>query len=132
MITAANLTTDRRAQAPVAGDRGGDVEPCDVLVLEAGESGLDHIADLPYSGALVHVLVQPFVAGGEVELLDQAGEAGVDGTEEGDDPLEELRRHEALGLEHPVQIVQAVGEEGVEAIDGGGSIHGRKERDDDQ
>lgn len=108
------------------------MEPCDVLVLEAGESGLDHVADLPYSGALVHVLVQPFVAGGEVELLDQAGEAGVDGTEEGDDPLEELRRHEALGLEHPVQIVQAVGEEGVEAIDGGGSIHGRKERDDDQ
>lgn len=51
----------------------------------------------------------------------------MDSTEEGDDPLEELRRHEALGLEQPVQIIQAVGEEGVEAIDGGGSIHGRKE-----
>lgn len=91
MIMAANLTTDWRAQAPVARDRGGDVEPCEVLVLEAGEAGLDHVADFPNSGALVHVLVQPFVAGGEVELLDQAGEAGVDSTEEGDDPLEELR-----------------------------------------
>ena len=52
---------------------------------------------LPELGGLVHVLVEPLVAEGEVELVDEEGELGVEGTEEGEDLLEELEGDELLG-----------------------------------
>lgn len=50
----------------------------------------------PELGGLVHVLVEPLVAEGEVELVDEEGELGVEGTEEGEDLLEELEGDEAV------------------------------------
>lgn len=77
------------------------------------------MAGVPEAGGLVHVLVEPLVARWEVELLDEVGEVGVEGAEEGDGPLEEREGDEVVGGEGAVEVVEAVGEEGVEAVDGG-------------
>lgn len=122
----ADLAGNLRGEAAMAGESRRDVCPCEKLLFEAGDAGFDHMAGLPQPRALVHVLVQPLVAGGEMELVHQAGEPGVDGPEKANDPLEELRRHEALRLKQTVEVVEAVGEKGVEGTDSGGRIHGGK------
>ena len=48
------------------------------------------MAGFPELGALVHVLVEPLVTNGEVELLDEKGQLGVEGSEQRECPLEEL------------------------------------------
>lgn len=104
----------------MAVEGGREVRPGEVVVLDARDAGLDDMAGVPQPGALVHVLVQPLIADGEVEGLDQDGELAVGGAEEGDDPLQELGGHEGVGGEAAVEVVEAPGEEGVEAIDRAG------------
>ena len=54
---------------------GGDhVDPGGAVGLDAGEAELDGVASVPEARRLVHVLVEPLVADGEVELLDEVGE----------------------------------------------------------
>lgn len=50
----------------------------------------------PELGGLVHVLVEPLVAEGELELVDEKGELGVEGAEEGHHLLEELDGDEVV------------------------------------
>ena len=46
-------------------------------------------------------------------------------TEQGEDPLEELEGHEVGGGQGALEVVEAVGQEGVESIGGGrGRLHG--------
>lgn len=85
------------------------------------------MASLPKPGALIHVLIQPFITDREVEVLDQDGELRMGGAEEGEEPLQELGRHEVLGGEAAIEVVEASGQEVVEAIDRAGrSIHGMR------
>lgn len=104
------------AAVPVEGEHhvGAD----GAVILHAGDAELDDMADLPEAGALVHVLVEPLVSDGEVELLDQVRQLGVEGPEERDDPLEELERHEAVRCEGPLELVEPAGQVRVEATDG--------------
>ena len=57
---------------------GGDVEGGGVVGVDAGNAGLDDVAGVPEFGAFVHVLVEPFVADGEVEFLNQESQLGVE------------------------------------------------------
>lgn len=120
MSSVTHLAGSLGVEAPVAVEGGREVRPGEVMVLNAGDAGLDDKAGVPQPGALVHVLVQPLIANGEVEVLDQDGELAVGGAEEGDDPLQELGGHEGVGGEAAVEVVEAPGQEVVEAIDGAG------------
>lgn len=75
---------------------GEKVEALWVERFEVGDGGLKEVGGFPELGGLVHVLVEPLVAEGEVELVDEEGELGVEGTEEGEDLLEELEGDEAV------------------------------------
>lgn len=75
---------------------GEKVEALGVERFEVGDGGFEEVRGLPELGGLVHVLVEPLVAEGEVELVDEEGELGVEGTEEGEDLLEELEGDEAV------------------------------------
>lgn len=83
------------------------------------------MANVPKAGAFIHVLVQPPLTGGQVELLHQADESGVKGPKEGDGALQGLERHEGIRREASVELIEATGEEGEEAGDGvGAGPHG--------
>lgn len=111
---------------------GDDVEGGGVEGLQGGDAGLEEVAGVPELGTLVHVLVEPLVADGKVELLHEEGEAGVERPEQGQRPLQELDRHGPAGGvrggggdEAPLEFVDPPGEERVEAVDGarGRRIH---------
>lgn len=74
----------------VAVEGGSEVEAGGVVILHAGDAGLEDMAGLPELGALVHVLVEPLVADGEVELLDEQSQLGVERSEERESSLQEL------------------------------------------
>lgn len=74
----------------MAVERGSEVEAGGVVILHSGDSGLEDMAGLPELGALVHVLIEPLVADGKVELLDEESQLGVEGSKERESSLEEL------------------------------------------
>ncbi|GER38703.1 2-succinyl-5-enolpyruvyl-6-hydroxy-3-cyclohexene-1-carboxylate synthase [Striga asiatica] len=55
----------------MAVERGNRAKARRVVALQARDSILEHVANLPKLGAFVHVLVEPFFADGQMELLDQ-------------------------------------------------------------
>lgn len=69
---------------------GSDVEASGVVPFKGGNARLEEVTRVPEVGAVVHVLVEPLVTHREVELLDQKDELCVEGSEEGECPLEEL------------------------------------------
>jgi len=107
----------RRRAAPPLFEGGNHVDSGRAVGLEARYAELDDVAGVPEAGRLVHVLVKPLVPRGEVELLDEVGEVGVEGAEEGDGLLEGVEGHEGVGSKGAVEVFEAVGEEGVEASD---------------
>lgn len=60
-------------EAAVGVEGGGDVEAGGEVGFHAGDAGFDDVAGFPELGALVHVLVEPFLPQGEVELLHEEG-----------------------------------------------------------
>lgn len=78
------------------------------------------MADIPKAGTFVHVLIEPSLAGGQAELLHQADELGVKGSEEGDGSLQDMERHEGVRREAAVELIEAGGEKREEAADGVG------------
>uniref|UniRef100_K3YIR0 Uncharacterized protein n=1 Tax=Setaria italica TaxID=4555 RepID=K3YIR0_SETIT len=84
------------------GDAGGGGAVC----VERGGAGTGELAGVPEAGGLVHVLVQPPLAGREVEALHHVEKLGVEGAEEGGGLLEEGSRE--------ARVRAAV--EGVEAV----------------
>lgn len=106
-------------------ERGDHVSCSGAVILDARDPKLDHVADIQQSRALVHVLVEPPLADREVKLLHQVGQPGVEGPEERHRPLEELERHEGVRRKGLIKVVDAMGEEGEEAVDGvGRTLHG--------
>lgn len=101
------------------------VEAGGVVTLHSQGARLEDMASLPQPGALVHVLVQPLVSHWQVELLDEKGEVGVEGSEEGEGPLEELNRHKVVREVAELEIIHPFAEERVEAINRvcGRSLH---------
>lgn len=104
---------------------GGHIGASRIVILQAGNSRLENVAGVPQSRTLVHEFVEPFLSDGEMELLDQEGELGMEGSEERENPLEELDGHEVGGGEGAFQVVEPAGEKRVEAVNRSGSgIHG--------
>jgi hypothetical protein len=65
----------------------GYIEAGRVVVLHPGYTRLEDMADFPELGALVHVLIQPLLTHRQMELLDEEGELGVEGSEKRKYPL---------------------------------------------
>lgn len=88
------------------------------------------MTSFPEFRALVHVLVEPLVADGQMEFLDEKGELGMEGSEEGKYPLKKLNGHEIVGEVKAFEIIDPTSEEGVKAIDRvcGGRIHCKKKK----
>jgi D-hexose-6-phosphate mutarotase len=70
--------------------RRGYIEAGRVVVLHPGYPRLENMADFPELGALVHVLIEPLLTHRQMELLDEKGELGVEGSEKRKHPLKEL------------------------------------------
>lgn len=64
------LAPELRSEVRVRVKRGSDVESCRVVTFDARNARLENMASFPELGGLIHVLVEPLVADGEVELLD--------------------------------------------------------------
>lgn len=74
---------------------------------------------VPKPGAFIHVFIEPFIADGEVKFLNQNGELRVEVSKRGQDFMEELDGHEVvMGKETAMEIVEALVEQGIEAING--------------
>lgn len=99
-----------------------------MVELHSGDSGLEELRGVPEAGGFVHVLVEPLAAGGQVEALAEEEELGVESCEEGEDLVEEVKGHEVGGEEGGVEVVELLGEEVVEAMEGGGGAHLRTEQ----
>lgn len=88
------------------------------VALHAGDAELEDMARVPHAGALVHVLVEPLFTGRQMELLDQAHELRVDGPKQRDAALQERDRHKVGRRKTATKVIDAMGEEGVETVDG--------------
>lgn len=89
--------------------------------LHPRDSRFEDLAGFPKAGAFVHVLVEPLTADGEVQALAELDELRVESSEKREDFLEEVKGHEVGREERVVEVVELVGEELVEAMEGGGT-----------
>lgn len=94
------------AQQPVVDGRGDAGGGGAVGVDERGGPRAGELAGVPEAGRLVHVLVEPALAWGQVEALHDVEELGVEGAEEGGGLLEERSREARVRA--AVEGVQAV------------------------
>ena len=68
---------------------GGEGEAGRVEGFEVGEGTFVEVRGFPELGGFIHVLVEPLVAEGEVEGVDEEREVRVEGLEEKEEVLEE-------------------------------------------
>ena len=63
-----HLAGQRRAEPVVVVEGGGDAEAVGVVILHSRNALLQHEADFPKLGALVHVFIQPSLTYWEVKF----------------------------------------------------------------
>ncbi|CAL5009401.1 unnamed protein product [Urochloa decumbens] len=73
-------------------DRRGDPGGGGAVGVECGGAGAGEVAGVPEAGGLVHVLVEPALAGRKVEALHHVEQLRVEGAQQGGRLLEEGRR----------------------------------------
>lgn len=57
---------------------GSDFEGNRIVGVDAKNAKLDDLANIPKFGALIHVLIEPFVTNGEMEFLDKESQLHVE------------------------------------------------------
>lgn len=115
-----NLSGKLEVKNAVIVEARSEISAGGVIILHARNRRFENMAGLPQPRALIHILIQPFIADGEPELLNQTNQLGVKRPEGRQDMLEKLERHEILRQKHAIEVVDASGEEVVEAIDRSG------------
>ncbi|KAL6964382.1 hypothetical protein U1Q18_035437, partial [Sarracenia purpurea var. burkii] len=88
-------------------DGGSKIGDGGVKIVHVRDGGFEEVTGLPQPGALVHVLIEPFISDGEVELVNENGELGVEGAEGGKEAVVEVDGHGVVGGEGTVEIIQA-------------------------
>ena len=87
---------------------GGEGEAGGVEGFEVGEGVFEEVRGFPELGGFVHVLVEPLVAEGKVEAVDEQREVRVEGSEEREEALEEGEGDGVVvGHQRPLQLLHA-------------------------
>ena len=73
-----NLARELWAEILMTIEGGSDVEADRVIILHAGDAGLEDMAYLPELGAFIHVLIKPLFAHGQVKFLDKKSQLGME------------------------------------------------------